>query len=340
MTRPKSEPRKNVSASVKAQLLNLARTGAEDFNAVLTRYVLERLLYRLSISTHAHEFLLKGAILFTVWSQRPHRATKDIDLLGFGEPSLARLITGFREICSTTVVEDDGLTFDADSVRAEPIREQAFYDGIRVTFVAHLGSARIPVQVDVGFGDATSPSPEMVELPTLLAQPAPRLRAYRREVAIAEKLHAMVDLGLSNSRMKDYFDIWFLAVHFSFVGEELVTAVRSTFERRRTAVPAELPLGLRREFADDSGKLTQWQAFTKRTRLAAEAPPLPTVVETLAGFLGPVLKSLSVTGTFAGEWLPGGPWNDPEHGTRPGQLESSLTSINDQFGKALERLAK
>ncbi|HOU90497.1 MAG TPA: nucleotidyl transferase AbiEii/AbiGii toxin family protein [Polyangiaceae bacterium] len=316
MTRSKTEPRRNVPASVKAQLLSLARTGAEDFNSVLTRYVLERFLYRLSISPFADEFLLKGAILFTVWSQRPHRATKDIDLLGFGEPSPARLVTSIREVCATPVSADDGVRFDGDTVHAAPIREQAFYDGIRVTFTAHLGTARIPVQVDVGFGDATSPSPEMVQLPTLLAHPAPRLRGYRREVAIAEKLHAMVDLGLSNSRMKDYFDVWFLSLHFSFAGEDLATAVRSTFERRRAAVPAELPMGLGVRFADDPGKRTQWQAFIKRTRLAVEAPSLPTVVESLAGFLGPVLMSLSTTGTFAGEWPFGGPWLDPGDGTR------------------------
>jgi hypothetical protein len=306
--RPKSEPRKNVPASIKAQLLTLARTGAEDFNSVLTRYVLERFLYRLSLSPHSHEFLLKGALLFTVWSERPHRATKDIDLLGFGEPNLERLVAGFREVCATPVGADDGLTFNADSVRAEPIREQAFYDGIRVTLVAHLGSARIPVQVDVGFGDATSPSPEIVELPTLLNQPAPRLRAYRREVAIAEKLHAMVDLGLSNSRMKDYFDLWFLSVHFAFAGQDLATAVRSTFERRRTPIPTELPVALSHAFAGNASKLTQWQAFTRRTRLASEAPPLPTVVEALASFLGPVLQSLSKSDDFVAEWPPGGPW--------------------------------
>lgn len=307
MTRPKNEPPKNVPASIKNRLLTLAHGGAEDFNSVLTRYVLERFLYRLSVSKHAEGFLLKGALLFTVWSHRPHRATKDIDLLGFGEPNLERLEALFREVCAHPV-NDDGLNFAADTVHAAPIRELAFYDGIRVTLTAHLGTARVPVQIDVGFGDATSPAPETVELPTLLDHPAPRLRGYRREVTIAEKFHAMVDLGVANSRMKDYFDIWFLSAHFSFAGADLALAVRSTFAQRRTKLPVELPVGLRSDYFDNPGKLAQWRAFAQRTRLAVEAPPLQAVVETIASFIWPVASELYATGTFAAQWSKGGPW--------------------------------
>ena len=196
MTRKKGQPLKNVPSSVKAQLLSLARTQGEDFNSLLTRYVLERFLHRLATSSHASSFLLKGATLFTVWSQKPHRATRDIDLLGYGNPDVETLAGIFRDICLIDV-EDDGLRFDSGTVQAAPIREDALYDGVRVTFLAFLGSARVPVQVDVGFGDATEPPPVPVELPTLLAHPAPKVLAYRREVAIAEKLHALVDLGLS-----------------------------------------------------------------------------------------------------------------------------------------------
>lgn len=184
MKRPKGEPPRNMAASVKTRLMGVARERKEDFNFLLTRYVLERLCYRLALSPHADAFLLKGAMLFTVWSQRPHRATKDIDLLGSGSPDVGRLEAIFREVCEVAVV-DDGLVFLPSTVHAEPIREEAIYDGIRVTFEARLGSARVPVQVDVGFGDATSPPPELVEIPPLLDLPPPRLMGYRRELVVA-----------------------------------------------------------------------------------------------------------------------------------------------------------
>ncbi|MEN9581809.1 MAG: hypothetical protein RJA70_4818 [Pseudomonadota bacterium] len=233
MTRKKARPLQNVPASVKARLLVLAREQGEEFNSLLTRYVLERFLHRLASSSHTASFTLKGALLFTVWSQQPHRATRDIDLLGYGSPDLDRLTGVFCDICVINV-EDDGLRFDVSTVQAAPIRDDAVYDGVRITFLAFLGSARVPVQVDVGFGDATEPAPVPVALPTLLDHPAPKLLGYRREVAIAEKLHAMVDRGFSNSRMKDYFDIWFLAQRFAIEGEDIAQAIRSTKKRLRS----------------------------------------------------------------------------------------------------------
>jgi hypothetical protein len=238
MTRKKGTPPKNVAASVKARLLHRAQRDGEELNSLLVRYVLERLLYRLASSAHADELILKGALLFIVWSERPHRATKDIDLLGSGTPDPRRLEGIFREVCQVPVV-DDGLAFLAETVIAEPIREEAVYDGIRLRFVAQLGTAKVPIQVDVGFGDATTPEPTTLELPVLLDHPAPRLRAYARESTIAEKLHALVELGLANSRMKDYYDLWYLSKFYGFDGKLLATAVRSTFERRRTELPAK-----------------------------------------------------------------------------------------------------
>jgi Nucleotidyl transferase AbiEii toxin, Type IV TA system len=307
MTRKKAAPLKNVSASVKARLLALARDQGEEFNSLLTRYVLERFLHRLAVSSYVSSFLLKGALLFTVWSQKPHRATRDIDLLGYGSPDLVRLRNIFCDICGMTV-EDDGLRFDVNTVQAAPIREDAVYDGVRITFLAFLGSARVPVQVDVGFGDATEPAPVPVELPTLLAHPAPKLRGYRREVAIAEKLHAMVDLGFANSRMKDYFDIWFLSQHFAIDGGDLALAVRSTFGRRQTQVPVELPTGLTTEFSDSAAKLAQWKAFVGRTRLAVAAPSLTQAADTIADLVLPVFQGLAERDLFTGTWPPGGPW--------------------------------
>lgn len=304
-----------MAASVKARLLSLAREQGEEFNSLLTRYVLERFLHRLATSSHASDFVLKGAILFTVWSQKPHRATRDIDLLGYGSPDLERLRGVFRDICAVEV-EDDGLRFDDSTVHAAPIREDAFYDGVRTTFLAFLGSARVPVQVDVGFGDATEPAPVPVVLPTLLAHPAPKLRGYRREVAIAEKLHAMVDLGFSNSRMKDYFDIWFLSQHFAIDGGDLALAIRSTFERRRTPVPLGVPSGLGGDFSGSAAKLAQWKAFIGRTRLAVEAPSLKETAESISALVLPVFQALAFHGSFSDAWPPGGPWRDTRvHGS-------------------------
>jgi hypothetical protein len=180
---------------------------------------------------------------------------------------------------------------------------------VRVTFLAALGTARIPVQVDVGFGDSANPPPEWVELPTLLDYPAPKLRGYRREVAIAEQLHAMVDLGMADSRMKDYFDIWFLAENFEIDGGDPATAIAETFEHRRTSIPEHVPTGLTSEFAEAPDKLAQWQAFTRRTRLSVAAPTLERAIDVISSFAGPVFQGLTDSGSFLGNWPPGGPWN-------------------------------
>lgn len=240
MTRRKGTPPSNVAHSVKVRLLQRARRDGEDFNSLLVRYVLERLLYRLGVSAHANEFVLKGALLFVVWSNRPHRATKDLDLLGSGPPEPDRLVRIFRDI-SIVEAPDDGVLFLGETIVVEPIREEAVYDGIRLRFIARLGSAEIPVQVDVGFGDSTVPEPQQTVLPALLDYPAPKLRAYARESTIAEKCHAMVDLGLANTRMKDFYDVWFLATEYAFEGPVLRDAVRATFARRQTVVPTDEP---------------------------------------------------------------------------------------------------
>jgi len=306
--RPKGTPPRNMAASVKSRLMALARERDEDFNFLLNRYVLERLLYRLALSPYPKSFLLKGAMLFTVWSQRPHRATKDIDLLGYGTPDAGRLEAIFRELCAIPA-PDDGLSFLESTVRAEPIREEAVYDGIRVTFVAKLGTAKVPVQVDVGFGDATNPPPELVEIPALLDSPPTRLMGYRRELVVAEKFHAMVDLGLANSRMKDFFDIWFLSRHFSFDGKDLAVAITATFERRRILLPKVPPLALTSTFTDDPNKRMQWVAFTKRARIDQPAPSLEDVVAIVADLVMPVILAITSGKQFDASWPRQGPWS-------------------------------
>lgn len=301
-----SAPR-NLAASVHVRLLTLARERREELEYLLTRYALERLLYRVGISPHASQFVLKGAVLFAVWTDQPHRATRDLDLLGHGDPALPRLAAIFRDLCALPI-DDDGLVFNPMSVQAAPIREDQEYEGVRVQLTARLGQARLPLQVDVGFGDAITPAPVEVAVPTLLDLPTPRLRAYPRETVVAEKFQAMVLLGIANSRMKDFYDLWTLARRFDFDGPTLARALAATFDRRRTAVPAAAPLALTPAFSADTAKQAQWRAFVRRGRLVDDPPDLDDVVVTLAGFLMPPARALASGRSFAQHWPAGGPW--------------------------------
>lgn len=230
-------------------------------------------------------------MLFPLWGMDEHRPTRDADLLGFGESTEAHLVEVFRDVCRVEV-EDDGLRFDPQSVQAGAIREEMEYGGIRVRLTATLDGARIPLQVDVGFGDAISPAPEEVDYPTLLDLPAPHLRVYPRESVVAEKFQAMIHLGMVNSRMKDFYDVWMLSRLFEFDGTTLARAVERTFERRRTAIPAETPLPLTAEFYDDPGKAVQWRAFLGRNGLEGEGTTFETVAGAVEGFLMPVCRAM------------------------------------------------
>lgn len=305
--------RGDAAASVKQRLLNLSRQRGEEFNLLLVRYGIERLLYRLGRSEHAAAFVLKGAMLFRLWTAAPHRPTRDVDFLGRGTPDLDRLRRAFRAVCATAV-EDDGLEFLSESVTAERIKDDAEYEGVRVTLDAGLGSARIRLQIDAGFGDAIVPPPEPADFPVLLDQPAPRLLVYRRETVVAEKLQALVDLGLPNSRMKDFFDLRFLAATFAFAGRELARAIDATFARRNTALPREVPTGLTDAFAADPAKRTQWRAFLRRSGLDNEDLELGEVVGGLRRFLLPPLEALAGGAPFEMDWPAGGSWR-PRAGT-------------------------
>jgi hypothetical protein len=227
-----ARPPRDAAASVKQRLLNLATQRGEDFNFLLTRYAVERLLYRLAQSAYDSQFVLKGAMLFHLRSGTlPHRPTRDVDFLGRGSPTPARLKQMFRELCTAQVV-DDGLVFNKHSVRAEPIREEQDYEGVRLQLEARMGSARLPVQVDVGFGDALTPPPKREHLATLLDFPAPYLLICPWETVIAEKFQALVDLGMANSRMRDFFDLHYLATTLHLDGSTLATAIQATFTRR------------------------------------------------------------------------------------------------------------
>jgi predicted nucleotidyltransferase component of viral defense system len=298
---------RDMAASVRQRLLNLSRERGEDFQHVLMRYGLERLLYRLTQSRHAGQVVLKGAVLFQLWTGQPHRSTRDLDLLGHGVPSPDRLQQLFRDVCAQPVV-DDGLTFLAAAVQAEPIKEDDNYQGIRLRIEARLGNARIPLQVDVGFGDAVTPAPQLVTYPALLEFPAPSLKAYPRETVVAEKFQAMVVLGMANSRMKDFYDVWTLARHFKFDGPTLCAALQATFTRRQTPLPVTPPLALTSDFGTDRAKTVQWAAFLKKGKLVDQPPPLSTVVVLLEGFLMPPTLALVSQATWNRNWV-GGNWS-------------------------------
>jgi predicted nucleotidyltransferase component of viral defense system len=277
----------NVAASVRARLLNVAKAQGVDFNQVLVRFALERILYRLAQSQHAERFLLKGALLFTLWYDMPHRATRDADLLGFGASDLDAVAQTFREIAAVAV--DDGMAFDPASVMVEEIRKEAGYGGVRVVIAGELAKARCKTQIDVGFGDAVTPAPVDSVYPVLLDDlPAPRLRTYPTYTVVAEKLHAIALLGMTNSRLKDYFDLSVLIERETLDCKLLAEAIRATFERRGMAVPGTLPIGLSDEFAHDPSRQALWLTFLKKNELAPE--PLSAIVERLRSALTPALN--------------------------------------------------
>jgi len=286
-----------LAASVKQRLLNLATERREDFNLVQVRYATERLLYRLSISPYADEFLLKGAMLFVLWENRPHRPTRDVDLLFLENYDSEQLTEVFRRVAHLGV-PPDGLRFDADTVQAVEIREENAYGGIRIKMLGFIGNARIPIQIDVGLGDSVYPSPAWTEFATLLGFPAPRIRVYPVETVVAEKFQAIVELGNRNSRMKDFFDILYLQKRFEFSGMELQEAIKQTFRRRRTDLPTGLPDGLSESFSANPLKQKLWAAFLGKNRLSAETD-LTRVCQQIAEFVLPVAQQEP----FSKSWL-------------------------------------
>lgn len=290
-----------MAASVRQRILDLARKRKEDFGLVLTKYGLERVLYRIAQSEHRKAFVLKGALLFELWTEQRHRPTRDADLLARGDNSPERFMAIFKEICNVEV-EDDGLRFDPATVTAEQITEDADYEGIRVKFIGFLENARIPIQIDLGFGDAITPGPIEADIPSLLDLPNPRLLTYPRESVVAEKFEAMVSLGLANSRMKDFYDIHSLSREFSFDGNTLSEAVRKTFERRGTPLPKDVPLVFTAEFFDDDNKKKQWEAFCNKNRGYVTHVSFGSVCKDIAQFLMPIVESVGRRAKVPNRW--------------------------------------
>jgi predicted nucleotidyltransferase component of viral defense system len=298
----------NLPASIRQRLLNIARQRGDELQSVLLRYGVERLLYRLSRSDERRRLVLKGAALFYVWEGGLRRPTRDVDFLGFGDESPQALADVFSSLCVADVTPD-GLTFHAASVRAEAIRATQEYGGVRVSLSATLAGARIPLSIDIGFGDVVTPRVETATFPPLLDLPPPRIRVYPPETVIAEKYEAMVSLGIVNTRMKDLYDVWILSEDHAFDGAMLSTAIAATFARRRTPIPGEVPVALSALFGRAAGKQGQWAAFLNRSRLIDAPSDLATVSERLGAFLWPVTKAATDAHAFTGVWLPEIGWS-------------------------------
>lgn len=295
---------KNLSASIRQRLLNQSRVGQrQDFQRLLVRFAIERLLYRLSQSFLKDRFVLKGAMLFAVWAETPFRSTGDLDLLGTGTSDLEALRLAFAEICGQRV-QDDGLVFDPESIRVDAMREEEEYQGARIRLNANLGSAKIPLQVDIGFGDAVHPPPKMIEYGSMFSElPLARIRAYPPETVIAEKFEAAVRFGDLSSRLKDHYDIWAVSRIFSFEMEVLVTSFKKTFRKRGIVIPASMPAAFTSDFAALPIRIAQWNAFLQRTTPTLIPPSFAEVVGEIQKFLEPVLVSLGQKESSAqGRW--------------------------------------
>ena len=296
---------KDLAASVRQRLLNRARAENRPFQEVLQYYAMERFLYRLSLSECVDNYFLKGALMLRAWRSPEFRPTMDIDVLGRTQNDAEHVVEQIRNILATPV-EPDGLTFDDAEVQAERITEDADYEGIRIRFAGALGTAKVHMQIDVGFGDVVYPQPEEVELPTVLDFPPPRLLGYSKESVIAEKFEAMLQLGELNSRMKDFYDIWLLSRLFDFDGARLAEAIRRTLERRKTPLPEDI-VAFSPAFAAE--KQAQWSAFHKRLSDSSAPPDFTQVVQAIDGFLSPVATALHAGRRIRSRWSAPGPWN-------------------------------
>ncbi len=301
-------PIRNVPASIHQRLLNLAHRQGIRFNVLLQRYAMERFLYRLAASSEVDRFTLKGAALFQIWTGQELRPTRDIDFLASAPEDHAALRTSFEAICAVPCPQD-GVIFDPATMQMSDIRKEQPYGGVRVQMEGRLGQARLHLQVDIGFGDVITPEREERDYPTLLDLPAPRLWTYPRETLVAEKFDAMVSRGMTNTRVKDLWDIACLARRFAFDGETLRTAIEDTFRRRRTPLAGERPVALMRDYYLDGTRAQRWQVLQGQVGASADGPALLVEAgEELLRFLGPPCDSMIEGGPFTQAWPAGGPW--------------------------------
>ena len=296
----------NLSASIRQRLLTYAQASERPFQEVLQYYAMERFLFRLSVSPYCDKFILKGALMLIAWGGPSSRPTRDIDLLGHLPNKMETLVEIIREICLQEV-ELDALIFDSASATGMVIKEDADYEGVRITFRGSLDNIPIPMQIDIGFGDIVFPAALVTEYPVILNHSRPKLRCYSRETAIEEKFEAMVKLGFLNSRMKDFFDIWLLSRQFEFDGATLAEAIQKTFANRGTSI-ADRPTAFSFEFSNEAAKVMQWQAFVRRLRADSTTPDLNSVCKSIRAFLSPPAAALIAGIPFSGAWRYSGPW--------------------------------
>lgn len=299
--------KRDLTASVQALLQNKAKASNRPYQEVLQHYGLERFLYRLSRSNHCDQFVLKGALMLRVWDNLEARPTRDIDFLAYAENSIELLVNYVQQICRFEV-QDDGVMFDASTVIGERISEDADYQGVRIKFFGYLGRARIPMQLDIGFGDVVYPHVDEADYPALLDFPSPRLRVYPRETMIAEKFQAMVGLGSINSRMKDFYDIWLLSQRFDYEGDVLATAIAKTFEHRATELDGS-PVAFSSKFMNSDAAQKQWTAFVRRTGIKDTPKRLIELQKPIREFLLPLVEVRVKNRRFISVWVAPGPWS-------------------------------
>ena len=298
---------KSIEASIRAKLTNQAEKTRRPFAEVLQYYAMERYLYRLSRSEYVDKFILKGALMFTVWQVPLRRTSLDIDFLGRFENQISVIETIIKEVCRQKV-KPDGLLFDTETVKCEKIKEGTAYEGVRVKFMGNLEKARISMQIDVGFGDAIHPKPQIIDYPVILDFPKPRLKGYPVESVVAEKFEAMVKLGFANSRMKDFYDLWLLVRQFDFEGETLAKAIEKTFTRRKTNMPIEPPLFAQEIYNEESNRQSLWSAFLTKNKIKTAPVTLSKTAKLIEAFLENPIKAIAQKKVFKGHWKAPGPW--------------------------------
>jgi predicted nucleotidyltransferase component of viral defense system len=299
---------KDIIASINAKLLNISRKNNSDHQFTLTKYSIERFLYRVSISDYKEQFVLKGAQLFCLWTDTPHRPTHDLDFLKYGSPDIEEINTIFRELCSQNADTKDGIKFDPDSVKAESIRDDNAYAGVRIKLRTTLGNSIIPIQIDIGFGDVTVPPVKMMAFPSMLDMKKPMIKSYCMETTIAEKTHALIELGLENSRMKDIYDICKLIEEFSFDGETIKSAIKSTFDLRKTEIPTTTPIAFSPKFEDE--KRTMWHVFLEKNDLKTrlKETKLNFVLKRVSDFVTPLFNAITENQKYSYTWFPKTKW--------------------------------
>lgn len=294
---------KNLALSVHRRIMNRAEAERKPFAELLQYYSMERFLYRLGCSAHRRNFILKGAYVFVAWKAPRSRPTRDLDLLGFSDNSVENIVRIVREICNLPV-DPDGIVFDSGTVTSEVIQERDEYQGVRISFHGFLGKSRIPMRLDIGFGDIITPAPIEIEMTTILSDMnKPNVLVYPPEAVVAEKFHILVDLGLMNSRIKDYFDLWWLSRNFEFRSDLLLAAIRNTFTHRKTSVPVGIPPGLTPEFSRSNQSM--WERFIDKNGLSDAPKDLNEVILDLIVFFVPIIDPQE---NITLQWTPGSGW--------------------------------